>query len=135
MERPAEGLEGAHGFDGVDDHAQGDPPRQLAHLLQPGEDQRERPGEVVEAVVGEDAGLVQRRNGEAGDAQGALALGDLDALVGLDVRAQRHAEAGGALGHAAQVALQDVEVEEEGRGGNSIQRRHRSLRGRPYIIE
>ena len=75
--------------------------------------ERERPGDVGESRGGERLRLDQRRYRDARRTVAQLALAQLETLVGLDVRPQRDAEVLGALGHADDVALHHVEMEEE----------------------
>ncbi len=61
------------------------------------------------------------RFGERGDAHAArsgsdLAPGDLDALVGLGVRAQSFAGAMDVLHHTGQIGFESIQIEEQSRG-------------------
>jgi hypothetical protein len=104
----------------IHDQPQGHTLGQLHHLLQAHEDQRERPRDVVEAVIGEDPGLRKGGYGDSPGAEGTLPLTHLDALVRLDVGPQGDAEAVGLRLHLLQVALQDVEIKQQGRGGQFV---------------
>ena len=128
------GLEHRHRHQRVHGHAQFDPAGERGRLLDPGRVEREGPEDVVEAGVGEDAGLRQRGHRDPVRSGGALARGDLHALVRLHVRTKPDAECVGASLHAAHVVLEDVEVEDEGRRGEVEQIRYRPSRGAVAII-
>src|SRR5690348_8075911 len=82
---------------------------------------RERPQNVVEPGVRKDLGFIERRYRHTARAMRDLSPSQLDAFVGLDVRPQADAEIAGASRHGGQVALDHVEVEEQGRGfGHSL---------------
>src|SRR4029077_12727255 len=128
VEGLVQGFEHRERLRRIEDQPQGDPAGELPYLVEAGADDREGPGDVGEAVVGEDPRLIEGRHGDAGRSQGALAPGDLGRLVGLDVGAQGDAEVGRALGHAAQVRLEHVEVEDQRGGGDVVDRDHKATR-------
>jgi hypothetical protein len=70
----------------TEDRALGD----LAGLLDPTEDQRECPRDVVEAGVCERTRLLERRDRNAARSEVPLHAADLHALVGLHVRPKGH---------------------------------------------
>ena len=77
--------------------------------------ERERPGDVGEPRRGERLRFDECRHRDARRAARHLALAELQALVGLDVRPQRDAQALRAFGHVGEVALYHLEVHEERR--------------------
>ena len=77
--------------------------------------------DVAYALVEVGFGLVQFRDGNAGGAGGKLALGDAGGLVRLRVRTQVDAGVGRYPGHVSDVALQAVEVDEDGGSVQSVE--------------
>ena len=117
------------GFHAVQDQ------RQLHPLRLQGRDVRELVGrdadrvqDVLVPVPGEIVRLQQRRDGD-GAPRGQDPAGDVDRLVGLDVRAERHAEPGQARSHALDVAIHALRVQQQRGRFQLIQRwlRHRQL--------
>jgi hypothetical protein len=113
VERNAGRLEQLERLRRVQRDPQRDAFGQTARLVEAGRDERERPGDVIDAVVGEDARFVQRRDRHAARAVVALQVGHLDALVGLEMRAQRDPERVAALRHAGQVGFEAVAIEQQ----------------------
>ena len=74
--------------------------------------------QVLHAVFGEVAGLGERGDGGGAFGRKHLAASDLDRLVGLEMRAQGHAETGGLLFCAVKVHLQLRVVDDEGGGSD-----------------
>ena len=72
-------------------------------------------------MIGEYAGFVQGGNRDSGGAQSQLTLGDLDALVGLDVRAERDAELTRPVGHPPQVGFEHVHIQKKSRSRQVVQ--------------
>src|SRR5207245_512603 len=77
---------------------------------------RERPGEVVEPGAREHLRLDQRRHGKPTRALLELETTELHTLVGLGVRPECDAELPSPRGHVREIALDDIQVEQEGRG-------------------
>jgi len=65
--------------------------------------------------LGEGLRFGERRDGEAGRPVRQLPARQLHAFVRLGVRPQGHTEPAGALGHAAEIALHHVQVEQQRR--------------------
>ncbi len=118
----------------VHQYAQRGPLGDAADVRDVGRVEGKRPGQVREPGPGHGLGLEQRRNREAAGAVGQLPLGQVDALVGLDVRSQGDAEATRALRHVREVPLDDVEVQEQcgGFGGDPVD--HEGLRTRTRAL-
>ena len=88
--------------------------------------------EVVEAGVREDLGLRRLGHGQPGGAGRELQARDLDDLVGLGVRPQAHPGGARPLRHGGDVALDAVEVDEDGGGGDVVHAGHsRRVRRKP----
>ncbi len=96
-------------------------PRQLDRLFELARLDGHGVGDVREAVRGEGARLGERRDGDAARVPGGLDARDLDALVRLDVRAQRGAELLDARADALGVAPDARGVEDEGRRLECVQ--------------
>src|SRR5688572_21760605 len=75
-----------------------------------------RPGEIRESSARKRFGLEQGGYRYPLRAVFQLAPAQLETLVRLDVRPQRHAQPFGACRHLREVALHDVVVEQQGRG-------------------
>src|SRR6185503_702079 len=95
------------------------------HMRHVGPIQWKCPGEVGESPIGECLGLEQRRDGHAVCTMRHLPASQLETLVRLDVRPQRHTESFGAAGHMLEVALHHVLMEQQ-RGGFDVD--HAGLR-------
>ena len=76
---------------------------------------RKRPREVGDAGTGEHLGLHERGHREPARPVLELQTAQLDALVGFRVGPQRHAQLPGAPGHPLEIALHDIEVQQERR--------------------
>jgi hypothetical protein len=101
------------GLDRVGAHAQRHPSGQRAQPVAPAPGGPDRVGDeqVGAAGAGEHLGLAHRGHGQPDGAGVELAAGDLHALVGLGVRAQRQPPLPRHRGRAPQVAVEHVEVE------------------------
>src|SRR2546428_8347201 len=77
---------------------------------------RERPGEVVDPGAREHVRLDQRRHGKPTRTLLELETTELHTLVGLGVRPECDAELPSPRGHVREIALDDIQVEQEGRG-------------------
>src|SRR5438132_10100271 len=77
---------------------------------------RERPGEVAEPGARDHLGLDQRRHGEPTRTLLELETTELHTLVCLGVRPECDAELPSPRGHVREIALDDIQVEQEGRG-------------------
>jgi hypothetical protein len=102
-------------LDRVDADPQRDP---LGQRPQPGRPRPDRPQRVGDEQVrdparGEHLGLPHRGHGQPDGPAVELAAGDLQALVGLGVRAQGQALVPGERGGAVEVAVEQVEVDRE----------------------
>ena len=84
--------------------------------LRPDRDQRVGDEQVVEPAAGEDLGLAERRDGQPGRAGGQLAPAELQALVRLGVRSQRHAPVAHDRRHPGDVDVDAVQVDDDRRG-------------------
>ena len=98
---------------GVHDDAEPDAASELRGVRRPPQDQRIRPRDVLEPVAREHARFRERRDREPRRTELPLQPGDFHTLVRLDVRAQSHAEPIATLCHHAEVALEDIQVEEQ----------------------
>src|SRR3989441_6823673 len=75
-----------------------------------------RPRQVAEPGAREHLRLDQRRHGEPARPVLELQATELYALVRFGVRPQRDAELPGPRGHVREIALDDIQVEQQGRG-------------------
>ena len=80
--------------------------------------------QVVEARFGEHLGLRRLRESQTRCAGRDLAAADLDDLVRLGVGAQANPARAGALRHARDIALEHVEIDEDDRGFEIVNRTH-----------
>ncbi len=107
---PGRSLRAVHG------EGQRHPPGQAHGTLQLGcgDDLEGDEDRRVDAAVDQRLGLVQLGHGDPDGAGVQLALGDGDRLVGLEVGPQRHPAGARVLGHPADVAVEPIEVDEQG---------------------
>ncbi len=113
-------------FSGVDPYGQPHAPQQAAdpRALVTVHPERVGDEEVVEPGRSEHLGLGDGRHGEPVGAGADLALSDLEALVGLHVRAEPGARTACEVGHRLEVAVEHVDVDDERRRGGCIRERH-----------
>jgi hypothetical protein len=117
---------------GVHADPQGHPAGQLAQAGGPAAVRPDRVGQeqVGDPGGGEHLGLADRGHGEPDGPVVDLPAGDLDALVGLRVRAQRQSAFPGRTGGAGQVAVEHVQRDGEVRGVRGIDDHAHHRRGR-----
>ena len=86
---------------------------QLDRITNSGQRNREGPGEVVEAGIGEGTSLEEGSHRDSAGPSLCLQTSYVRALVGLDVRSKRDPQALAPGRHAIQIRLEPVEVEKQ----------------------
>ena len=102
-----------HGFAGIDDNTKGDLLCEGGGFLTAPRDNREGPGNIVESALGERPRLCECGYSDAAGTRGELHAPDLQALVGLHVGAESHPELARLVGHALDIALESVEINDQ----------------------
>src|SRR5258706_14040931 len=105
----------------IENHPHGCPPvlGDLLHVAQVRQVERECPGEVGEPGQREGLCLEKRGDGDSLCTVRELPAPQLETLMGLDVRPERHAELASTVGHVLEISLHHVAIKRQGRGFNA----------------